>query len=351
MEMEKMTTKNFIMNVLNGLAIGTVIVLIPGALLSELIKVLIPTFPFLKPVAGALVMSNGMMGLVVGMMVGMNFKFNPIQSAALGLATIFASGAIQFTPEGMMTIKGTGDVINMGITAAIGAGVILLIGNKLKAYTILVIPVLLLAVVGSIGYTILPYVMGITTLIGKGVASLLTLQPIVMCVLLAIIFGSLIVSPITTVGIALAISLSGIGSGAANVGICATGFGFAILGWRVNTTGTSLAHFIGSPKMSMANVAKKPLILVPIVCSAACCGLIAAILQITGTPMSAGFGFSGLVGPINYLNLVDGGWNATNLLKSLIAFIVAPVGFGLIFKYVFTKVVPIVKAEDYYLDI
>ncbi|RAI82883.1 PTS sugar transporter subunit IIC [Macrococcoides goetzii] len=349
--MEKLSAKQFTMNVLNGLAIGAVIVLIPGALLGELIKALLPSMPFLAPVLGALSMSNAMMGLVVGMMVGMNFKFNPIQSASLGLATMFASGAVQFGEQGAMSLKGTGDVINMGITAALGAGLILLIGNSLKAYTILVIPALILSVIGFIGRLLLPHVMQITALIGKGVASLLHLQPIVMCILLAIIFGVLIVSPITTVGIALAISLAGVGSGAANVGICATGFGFAILGWSVNTRGTSLAHFIGSPKMSMANVAKKPIILLPIICSAACCGLIAAILNIVGTPMSAGFGFSGLVGPINYLNLAEGGWNFINFMKTLIAFIIAPVGFGFLFKYVFTKLVPIVKVEDYYLDI
>ncbi len=37
---EKQTAKSFIMNVLNGLALGTVIVLIPGAILGELIDFL-----------------------------------------------------------------------------------------------------------------------------------------------------------------------------------------------------------------------------------------------------------------------------------------------------------------------
>ena len=346
----KLTGKQFLMNVLNGLAIGAVVVLIPGALLGELVKAFIPNFPQLQIVASTLSMSNSVMGLVCGMLVGLNFKFSPIQAASLGLATMFASGSVQFV-DGTMMLKGTGDIINMGLTSALGAAVILLVGNKLKAYTILVIPPLLLSVVGTIGRLILPIVMEVTALIGRGIASLLNLQPIIMSVLLAVIFSVLIMTPITTVGIALAISLSGIGSGAANLGVCAAGFGFAIMGWNVNSKGTSLAHFIGSPKMSMPNIVKKPATLIPIICSAAFCGLVAGLLKITGTPMSAGFGFSGLVGPINYINDVNVGWNMTGIIKAIVAFMVAPIGFNLIFKYVFTKVVPLVTEEDYYLDV
>ncbi|WP_028125012.1 PTS transporter subunit IIC [Eremococcus coleocola] len=347
---EKISGKQFLMNVLNGLAIGAVVVLIPGALLSEIVKALVPNMPSLAMVAAALSMSNSMMGLVCGTMIGMNFKFNPIQSASLGLATMFASGAVQIN-EGSLAIAGTGDIINMGITAAIGAAIILWIGNKLKAYTILVIPALLLVVVGSVGRLLLPYVSMITTVIGQGVASLLNLQPLIMCILIAIIFAILIVSPITTVGIALAISLAGVGSGAANLGICACGFGLAIMGWNVNSKGTSLAHFIGSPKMSMPNVVKKPATLIPIIANAACCGILASLFNIQGTPMSAGFGFSGLVGPINHLNLAAGGWSFMNIIITLIVFAVVPIAFGILFKYVFTKVVPVVTEQDYFLNI
>jgi len=348
---QKVTLREFIMNILNGLAIGAVIVLIPSALLSELSKALLPTFPFLENVLHAVNLSNSMMGIVVGILIGMSFKFPPIQSAAVGLATIFASGAVEFTPDGAMVLNGTGDIINMGITAAIACAMLLVLGDKLKSYTILVIPALSLIIPGMIGRLTLPYVLKITEWIGQGVAQLLDLQPIIMSILLAVIFSVLIVSPITTVGIALAISLSGIGSGAANIGICATGFGFAIMGWHVNTKGTSFAHFIGSPKMSMANALKKPLILLPIICTAACCGVLAALWNIQGSPMSAGFGFSGLIGPINYMNLAESGWTFSTLLKSVIAFAAAPIGFSFLFKYIFTKVKPILKEEDYYLDI
>lgn len=340
--------KAFTMNVLNGLALGAVVVLIPGALLGELVRALIGAAPWLQIVLDATVMSNAAMGLVVGFLVGMNFKFTPIQCAAVGVATQFAAGAVQFQ-DGAMMLRGTGDIITMGLTAAFAAGLVQLLGNSMKAYTILVIPTVVLAVAGIAGRLALPYITKITEWIGLGIANLLDLQPVIMAMLIAMIFSVLIVSPITTVGIALAISLAGIGSGAGNLGVCAAGFGFAIAGWKVNTRGTSLAHFLGSPKISMANVLKKPTILLPILCSAAISGIVGALLGIEGTPMSAGFGFSGLVGPLAYFGLH--GWSAWTLLTATLAFVVVPVSCGLIFNQVFTKAIPIIKQEDYFLDI
>lgn len=346
------TGKQFTMNILNGLAIGTVVSLIPGALLGELLKAIIPHIPCLVPLLRITLLCNSVMGMVIGALIGIAFKFTPVQTASLGLAVLIGGGAFQgVSAEGVLSLKGTGDIINMGLVAALGALIILLIGDKCRAYTILVIPLVSVFVAGGIGLVILPYVKQITHVIGLGVAKLTGLQPFLMVVLLAVVFAILIVSPITTVGIALAISLAGIGSGAANLGITACGFGFCIAGWRVNSHGTSLAHFIGSPKISMANVLAKPKILLPIICSAAVSGLAAPIFHITGTPMSAGFGLSGLIGPINYLNLAKGGWTGLNLLWAAIAFVVIPVACGFFFTWLFRDVLHVVSADDYFIDV
>lgn len=349
--MEKdMTAKKFIMNVLNGIALGTVIALISGALLGEIVKALSDSAPWLAYLGTALSMSNSMIGLLSGILIGQSFKFTPIQSMSIGLATLFGSGAVKMI-DGAIVLAGTGDIINMGVTASAGVLLVMLLGKSLKAYSIIVIPPVILAVAGGIGYFTLPYIAKITEVIGLGIEQLLTLQPIILAVLLGMIFSLLIVSPITSVGIAVAISLAGVGSGAANLGITATGFGLAIMGWSVNDMGTNLAHFIGSPKIQMPNVVKKPLIMVPILASAALTALLAVVFNIQGTPMSAGFGFSGLVGPINHLNLTENGWTVTNILITILVFVVAPITFGFISKYVFMKVWPIVSPEDYRLDI
>lgn len=340
----------FIMNILNGAAMGTVIALTPGAMLNIFIGLLTPLFPFLTIITQATTLCNSLLGFAIGALVGLNFKMTQIQAISIGLASLFAGGAVKFSDTGMM-LSGTGDIITMGITAALAVLLIQLLSNKTRAYAVLVIPTLTVALVGVVGRILLPYMTLITTYIAQGIASLLTLQPFLMCVLLAIIFSVLIVSPITTVGISLAISLSGIGAGAATLGICATGFGLAIAGWKVNSYGTSFAHIIGSPKISMANVMKKPIIILPMLCTSAFMGILAALFNIQGTKNSAGFGFAGFVGPVNALNLADDGWKLTNVLTIVAIFIVAPIILNIMFNYIFVHILKWFSPEDYRLNI
>lgn len=347
---EKLTFKSYAMNVLNGLAIGTVVALIPGALLGELFKALLDVFPQGQLVLNATGMADASLGLIVGILIALNFKFTPVQAASLGLATFLSGGAVAFN-EGVMTLSGTGDVINIGLTGAIGAAVILLIGDRLKAFTILLMPPILLLVAGMAGYFMLPYVASITGLIGLFIENLLKLQPILMSMLIAVTFSILIASPVTTVGVALAVSLAGVGSGAGAIGVASAALGYSILGWNVNELGVRLALFLGGPKLMMPNVFKNPKILIPVMSSAALGGALAPILNIQGTPYSAGFGISGLVGPVNNLNLATGGWTLINILTTILVFIVGPIVFGLLFKYVYMKLIPIVKEEDYHLTV
>lgn len=352
METKHYSAKEFTMTVLNALALGVVVTLIPGALLGELTRALLPVFPQGQLIIQATTVANTMMGAIIGLMVGIFFKMTPIQTGSIALAVLFAGGSPRFNPDVQgVVFNGTGDIITMGLTAALAAGLILWLGNRAKAYAIILIPTLTLVIVGSIGRLALPYITQITTWIGQGVEHLLGLQPVVMCILIAMIFCILIVSPFTTVGIALAIGLSGIGSGAANLGICAAGFGLAIAGLRVNSMGTAIAHFIGSPKMSMANVIAKPKILLPMLCTSAVVGILAALFNIQGTPASAGFGFSGLVGPINALNLAADGWSLANIVIVVVSFVVVPVVLNILFIYLFEKVVKWIQPEDYRLTV
>ncbi|MGL4372634.1 MAG: PTS sugar transporter subunit IIC, partial [Turicibacter sp.] len=153
---------------------------------------------------------------------------------------------------------------------------------------------------------------------------------------------------VSTVGVAMAISLAGIGSGAANIGICAAGFGLAVSGFKQNGLGTSAAHFLGSPKIQMANFVKKPRMILPILANAAVVGAVGALVGIQGTPASAGFGFSGLIGPINHLNIV--GYSTMNILVCALVFVVLPLALGFICKFIFINRTNLVKEEDYLIE-
>ena len=196
----------------------------------------------------------------------------------------------------------------------------------------------------------LPYVQMITGAVAVLISNLLDLQPMIMSILVSMIFAMMIVSPLSTVGIALAVNLSGVGSAAANVGITAAAFGLAITGWKANELGTKIAIMAGSPKMAMPNVLKNPKTMIPILANAALSAIVIVLLNQQGTPMSAGFGISGLIGPINAINLA-GGWTIGNIVNAVIAFMVVPIGLAIVFRKVFTEIKPVVEVEDYRIQV
>jgi uncharacterized membrane protein len=331
-----------LLKVLTGMSIGIVVALVPFALFAEIARAL-----GLTTVLNIVVISSRLLALVMGLCIAKIFNFNPIQSGSLALATMIGSGALRIS-EGTFILAGVGDVINAGITAGIAIALIKVLGERLKAYSILLIPSLVVLIAGGIGLFTLPYVAAITTYIGVMVNLFVTLQPILMGMLIGITFALVIVSPVSTVAVALAISLAGVGSGAANIGITAAGFGLAIYGFTVNGFGTSIAHFLGSPKMQMANFAKNPKMIIPVLVSAGINGAFAGIFSIQGSPLSAGFGISGLIGPLNHLGLA--GYNITNVLITVLVFVVLPIATGFLTKYLFISKMQLVSEEDYKID-
>ena len=206
-----------------------------------------------------------------------------------------------------------------------------------------------IVVAGGIGAFLLTYISQITTYVGTIIMTMTELQPIVMGMLIAMAFSLIIVSPISTVGIATAISLSGVAAGAANLGVVAAGFGLAIAGWQMNATGTSIAHFLGSPKIQMANFVRRPIMMLPVLANAAILGALAGILRIEGTPISAGFGVSGLIGPINALHLMPGGFALWNVMLVIVLFGLIPITLGIIFYRLFNRT-SLIQPDHYRLD-
>ncbi|MDE1549800.1 PTS transporter subunit IIC [Jeotgalibaca caeni] len=345
-QMVGMSGKEFMLNLLNGMSLGIVLVLMPGAIFGELLKLVVPILPQVGALIIMLKFVASLMPAAIGVAVGYQFKLTPIQTLSVAMTAVIGSGVMTVNEAGGYLFAGTGDVINTGITTALAVILVKVIKDKLGAYNMLALPSLLIVVAGGIGMLTLNPVKNISMMIGQGVMTVTELQPILMGSLLAMIFAVLIVSPISTVAIATAIGLAGVGSGTANLGIVAAGVGLAIAGWSVNNTGTSLAHVIGSPKIQMANTMKKPLTMVPVLCNAAILGALGGWLNIQGTPTSAGFGLSGLLGPLTALNAA-GGFTVPNMLVILLLFAVLPVVLGLLFQKVFTTLIRIVDPIDY----
>ncbi|KRM92930.1 PTS transporter subunit IIC [Liquorilactobacillus cacaonum] len=344
----KISSKEYTMNILNGISLSVVVALIPSALVGQLMVAIKSFFPYATTIIMMTSFAMSLLPIITGVCVSLYFKLNPIQISAVAIAAMVGSGVMQ-PGEGTFILKGTGDIINTGITIALAVWLVLLIGDRLKNFTMLLLPLLVIIIAGGIGILILPYIKMIATTIGLIISHITSLQPLLMGTLMGISFAILIVSPISSVGIATAIGLVGIGSGSANLGITAASFMLAVYGSSVNQIGTSFAHFIGSPKIQMGNMLKKPLLFVPVCINAGIMGLLGAILNIEGNATSAGFGFSGLIGPMAaYANMDK---NMVSVVILAVLFVILPVGLAYLSKYIFIKKLAWFKPTDVLLDI
>ncbi|KRM96182.1 hypothetical protein FC19_GL000992 [Liquorilactobacillus aquaticus DSM 21051] len=336
------------MNILNGISLGVVVALLPSALVGQLMQAMQENFAV---AAQIIMMTNFAMSLlpaIAAFCVGMQFKLNPIQSSAVAIAAMIGSG-VMTSKNGQFILQGTGDIINTGITIALAVGLALVLGNKFKNYTILLLPLLVIVFAGGAGLLMLPSVRLIATSIGAMITHVTSLQPLLMGTLMGISFAVLIVSPISSVGIATAIGLAGISSGTANLGITAGSFMLAVYGSSVNNFGTTVAHFIGSPKIQMGNMLRKPRLFFPLAINAGMMGLLGALFEIKGTPMSAGFGFSGLIGPLTAYRQMPA--TLLNLTVICLLFVVLPVILAYVSRYLFVDRLKWIKPQDLLLEI
>ena len=197
---ERISAKDFTMRVLNGTAVGIVVALIPNAVLGGLFKYLGANYhPIFLTLAAVCANIQWIIAPMIGFLVGLQFKFNPMKSAIISAAAWIGSGALvaQAPVDGKVFYAiGLGDLINVMLVCAIAVYVTQLLGEKLGSLTIVLQPIIVGGGVGFLGLLMLPYVKLISQAIGGGINSFTTLQPIIMCILIAMSFAVLIISPI-----------------------------------------------------------------------------------------------------------------------------------------------------------
>lgn len=340
--------KENILNILSGVSSGVVIALVPGALVNEIMKSISDVWPAAQSVLAMTTLMQDLLAVFAGLCVSYLLKFNLIQSGSVTAAAMIASGAFQMK-NNQIILSGSGDVINIALTIFIAAIMVKYLTPRLGSYTILILPLAVAVLAGGIGQLMLPYTKLITGMIGNIVAGMTDFQPLIMGMLMGVAFATLVITPVSSVGIAMAIGVEGIASGSANLGITAGAFTLAIMSSKVNGFGTTIAHFLGTPKIQMANVLKNPKLFIPVSASAAIAGLVGAIFQISGTPNSAGFGSTGLIGPLTaYQNMTTGG--PITIIFLILLFMGMPLMLGLIMRYIFIQKLCFVKEEDLLIE-
>ncbi|CAK8054638.1 PTS sugar transporter subunit IIC [Eupransor demetentiae] len=365
--------KEFFFKVLSGSASGILIGVLPAAVMKYIIQFSgMGNTEWGANFSAILTLFTSMIPFLIGMAVAMQFKMKPLDTGVVAIATMAASNSIQWgmvakgtqhplthvalaAPTRWYMVSGAGDVINAMLVAGIAVLVTWLIARYLDGFgsiAIILSPILVGGGVGLFGKEIAPYVGRVTTWIGDLVEMATKLAPVPMAILIAMIFAIIIITPVSTVGIALAVGLHGIASGAAAMGVVATTVVLVINSWQVNRKGTTLAIFLGAMKGMMPSVFAKPVTMLPFVFAAALSGIPVALMNIQGTPITAGFGYIGMVSPIQSM-LKDSTIPSTvmnhfiNPLSALIAWFIVPIIAGILAQFIFAKLLKLYSAEDF----
>ncbi|MGM0241217.1 hypothetical protein ID741_003838 [Enterococcus sp. AZ103] len=337
------TPKIFLNKVLAGTATGVIVGLIPNAVLGAVLKYF-SQYDLADTISQTAIIFQIATPLIIGGLIALQFGFNPMNMMVVAGAAFVGSGVVKFIPRlaetGLYVGAGTGDIINTMITASIAVLLIQLIGDRFGSVAIVLTPIVVGVGAGTIGFYLYPFVTSITSAIGILINNFTTLQPLLMAILISCSFAFLIISPISTVAIGIAIQLNGISAGAAAMGVAATTIVLVVNSWKINKSGVTIAIALGAMKMMMPNLFRKPIILAPCLVTAIISSIPVAVFSISGNPASAGFGLVGLVGPLASL---DAG---LNIGLVLLCWLVIPIIAALFTQFIFEKILKLYNRED-----
>lgn len=341
--------KQFFSKILNSIGAGVVIALVPNALLGEVLKIFKSGNEILELTYQLVILIQSFMAFIIGVLAAHQFKFNGAGAAIVGTSAMIGSGAVVYSNNSFM-LKGICDIINTSLVVIIACLIYMVLQNKLGSFELIILPVLVPIVSGGIGLITLPYIRKITQAIGNVIHSFTDLNPLLMSILISVAFSLLMVTPISLVAIATAISLNGLGSGAANLGIVAACVTFLFGSLRVNSIGVNAVLLIGAAKMMIPVYLKNLIISIPLTINGIITGIIAYVLQVKGTPLSAGFGYTGLVGPINAFNRMSGD-PTMNIILLALGYFVVPFVSAFIVHELCKKFIPIYSNDIYKFEV
>ncbi|MDO4666928.1 MAG: PTS sugar transporter subunit IIC [Streptococcus sp.] len=358
-----LTVKTFMHKILNGTAIGVIVSLLPNSMFSVLFSLkFFANNTFFATWSVANVLFQCALSAIIGTLIAFEFDFKGMKAGLMTAVAFVSSGAtsklvgasqlleqvqkqkaseeVIATANKLVTgfyTSGTGDIINVMIICSIGALVLLWLDGKFDSFNFVLIPVIG-TLIGTLGLFILPYVKMISLYIGQTIIYFTQLQPYLMSVLICVTFAIMIVAPISTVAIGLAIGLNGLSAGAAAMGVGTTCIVLVVHSFFINKPGVTTAVALGSMKMMMANVFESPISYLPIVSTSILTGLLVPFFTITGTPASAGFGLVGLTG---LFASITGGLSVPT---AILAWLIIPITIAILFRILWEKILKLYSA-------
>jgi uncharacterized membrane protein len=278
-----------------------------------------------------------LMAPAIGLGIAYMLEASPLVIFSSMIASTIGSGAI--------TIVGTSVMIKSGdpIGALLTAIVATYIGKRISGKTpldMILTPFATILVSGLVGLGLSKFITPILTSMGAFIKTSTEGSPLIASIILAVVWGLFLVSPASSVALAIALNLNGIAGGAVLAGCAAHYVGFSIISWKENNLGGVLAQGLCTPKVQLPNITKNPMILIPTLLSSAVAGPVSALVFGIQAPKEVvGLGIGALVAPMQLLTIYDWKFIIPAMLISLILIpaVISPTIYLLLKKKGFIK--------------
>jgi uncharacterized protein len=284
--------------------------------------------------------ATSLMAPAVGAGVALMLGANALVIFSAMIAAAVGAGALTMTEAGVL-IK-AGEPIGALLTATIAT----FVGKRITGKTpldMMVIPLGTILVAGFAGLWLSTVIAPILTTVGGVIKASTAGSPLLSSIILAMVWGLFLISPASSVALAMALDLSGIAGGAALAGCAAHFIGFSIISWKENQLGGILAQGVCTPKVQLPNITKNPYILVPTLIASAIVGPISALIfKIEAGKEIAGMGLSSFVAPLQLLTSYDLGFIVPAMLVTYII-VPATISYGI---YILLKKFGKIKEND-----
>ena len=309
---------NYFVITLNGMALGLFATLIIGVIINQLgillgSQALIELYNILRTLMGV--------GIGIGVAWSLKLQGLPLISGAIagGIATAIVPDPVVAYLTTIVTIES-----------------VRLVLKKKTPIDIILIPLIASVIAFFVATLIGPPVAIFMQGIGSVIEEATTLQPFLMGIIVAVLMGMALTAPISSAAIAISIGLSGLAAGAALVGGAAQMIGFAVMSRKDNSVGTVLSIAIGTSMLQFKNVLRKPILWLPPIIASAILGPISTIVfKAQTSPIGAGMGTSGFVGPIATLDVM--GYQTSTFIMIGLLYFLFPLVIVLLVEMVLRK--------------
>lgn len=302
--------------VLNGMAWGLFSSLLIGLIIKQ-----IGTLAHIPLLITMGTVAQKLMGPAIGVGIAAVLDAPALVVLSAVVLGALGAGSIAIDAAGVATI-GIGEPVGAFVAALAGVEV----GRRVAGKTpvdIVLVPFVTIVTGGLAGFFLAPYISDMMNGLGDLINRATQLQPIPMGIVLSVLMGMILTLPISSAALSISLGLSGLAAGAATVGCCCNMIGFAVISYRDNGFGGSLAQGIGTSMLQMPNIIKKPVVWLPAIVSSAILGPIStAVLGMTSNASGAGMGTSGLVGQFAMLDVM--GHSPSVLLQMGVMHFLAP---------------------------